>query len=451
MSMPQPNISIKQSGANSDEYDVELERAVVYPPSTLNLSAPAGNMVFTLDGIDDDDAAKAKEERRASSMPKIKKALVGCTVLGVVGTIAGVAIGGAAEYKQQQNAMAAIKGGVGSSKSGKSGSFCEPEPVIECGQTFTDEKLRTLNAAIKVEGADAVIDCKGHAVRQLTSKYAASCEVSPSSSDDERSLERKTMKETCDLFYQVGIWLIDGASAINCNVEHFYDGFFVENSGEVKKSEASGNRRGVVWLSGSTTKISDVYAHGNHIGIDGDLSKDPRSDEVTIEKVTSKYNFGDGMSLRGPEINVKDSTANHNGDDGIRVIAETDSSATNVIFEGVVSSYHNEKHGIAVENSFDSNAPYEAEVTVKGMLNTYLNGRDGLFIRKDTIVNDFTVEDEGSFSSCNNSQGPQKDFDIGVKGNANFVDEGTDGYTCDTTGRSNQVTFPTCMDCPACV
>jgi len=124
-----------------------------------------------------------------------------------------------------------------------------------------------------------------------------------------------------------------------------------------------------------------------------------------------------GMSLRGPEITVKDSTANHNGDDGIRVIA--DSSATNVIFEGVVSSYLNKKHGIAVEKSFDGTgtAPYEAEVTVKGVLNTYLNGRDGLFIRKDTIVNDFTVEAEGSFSSCNNSQGKTNDYDIGIGGN----------------------------------
>lgn len=198
----------------------------------------------------------------------------------------------------------------------------------------------------------------------------------------------------------------------------------------------------------------DRYAHGNHIGIDADLSKDPRSDEVTIEKVTSKYNFGDGMSLRGPEITVKDSSANHNGDDGIRVIAEADSSATitNVIFEGVVSSHNNKKHGIAVEKSGDSNAPYEAEVTVKGVLNTYLNGRDGLFIRKNTFVNDFTVKAEESFSSCNNSQGKKTtDFDIGVRGTANFVDEGTDGYTCTTKGRSNQVTFPTCMDCPACV
>ena len=56
--------------ADSDEYDVELERAVVYPPSPSNLSAAAGDM-NSPDQIDD-DAAEAKEERRASSMPKTR-------------------------------------------------------------------------------------------------------------------------------------------------------------------------------------------------------------------------------------------------------------------------------------------------------------------------------------------------------------------------------------------
>jgi|SaaInl74LU_5_DNA_1037368.scaffolds.fasta_scaffold10804_1 hypothetical protein len=297
MSQPNPNVFIKQSDVDDD---VELERAVVHPPSTSNnlsamlsaastsnLSAVAGDMMFTLDGIDD-DAAEAKEERRASSMPKLaylsvnKKALVGCTVLGVVGTIVGVAIGGAAEYNQQQNALAAINGGGGTnpSKSGKSGPFCDTEPSVVCGQTVTgsavlnddlfctdvvdgasNDELKTLNAAIKVEGADAVIDCKGHTVRQLTSKSAASCEESPGPNFND-SNKRKEMKEACDLFYQGGIWLVGGATAINCNVENFYDGFLVQNGGEVKKSEASRNRSGVDILdnsgSGSMTKISDV-------------------------------------------------------------------------------------------------------------------------------------------------------------------------------------------------
>ena len=120
-------------------------------------------MVFTLDGIDD-GAAEAKEERRLF-MPKlaylsVKKALVGFTVLGIVGIIMGVSISGAAEYKQQQNALAAIIGGGGahSSKSGKSGSFCDTEPSVVCGQNVTEKVVLTddLLCTDRVDGTDDV-------------------------------------------------------------------------------------------------------------------------------------------------------------------------------------------------------------------------------------------------------------------------------------------------------
>ena len=63
------------------------------------------------------------------------------------------------------------------------------------------------------------------------------------------------MKQECDLFNLVG-----GATAINCNVENFYDGFLIEKGGEVQKSNAKWNRDGVEILddSGSTTRISDM-------------------------------------------------------------------------------------------------------------------------------------------------------------------------------------------------
>jgi len=74
--------------------------------------------------------------------------------------------------------------------------------------------------------------------------------------------DRKDMKEDCNIFYQGGILLRDGATAINCKVEHFYDGIIVLD-GEVKKSEVSGNRRGVfidhrISSIATETKISDV-------------------------------------------------------------------------------------------------------------------------------------------------------------------------------------------------
>lgn len=64
-------------------------------------------------------------------------------------------------------------------------------------------------------------------------------------------------------YYQAGIMLEDGATAINCKVEQFYDGFLIVNGGEVKKSEASRNHRGFVIEdiddSSKVSKISNVY------------------------------------------------------------------------------------------------------------------------------------------------------------------------------------------------
>lgn len=118
-------------------------------------------------------------------------------------------------------------------------------------------QLRTLNAAIKLEGAGAIIDCQGHTISQLTSKYAPSCGRFPGVYFGPTRGRRLLMKEECDLFYQGGIWLVGGATAINCNVENFYDGFLIEKGGEVQKSNAKWNRDGVETLddSGSTTRI----------------------------------------------------------------------------------------------------------------------------------------------------------------------------------------------------
>ena len=266
---------VKQS--RSEEIDVELEGVTAQPPPPSKLSAAgAGDINLVPDGMDDNDDAAEAEEKRTSFMSRLasplvnKKTATAVALFGVVGTsvVVGVAIGGAAEYKQQQNAFVAIAinggGGANHSKAGKSGSFCEPASVITCGETFTNEvilsdnlictdvidtntpntQLRRLNAAIKVEGANAVIDCKGHTISQITSKSAAACATNPgfalTPSDN-----RKQMKKDCDLYYQAGIILLDGATAINCKVEQFYEGFLVVNGVEVKKSEAYGNVRGV--------------------------------------------------------------------------------------------------------------------------------------------------------------------------------------------------------------
>jgi hypothetical protein len=196
---------------------------------------------------------------------------------------------------------------------------------------------------------------------------------------------------------------------------------------------------------------------------------------VTIEDFTGKNNLRSGMALRGPNIKVKDSTTSHNVGSGIRVVGMDISNPTKVQFEGTVSSHHNgasipraqiqierhlepdSAHGVEVTRNKKGSAPFYADVTVKGELNTYLNGRDGIFISYDSnMVGEmyeplgFTVEAKGSLNSCNNGV-YDTGYDIFLPGTVNFVDEGTDGYTCETKGgRSDMTMFPTCVDCPDC-
>ncbi len=248
---------------------------------------------------------------------KIAYLFAATALLGVgVGAIIGLSISGVVEqnHLQQQKTLAAIPGtGHGSGRSqtssyslihsktgkvGKSASsclsghdpvdkdgqdFCGNDEVIECGITFTneevvlshglfctendysdDEELMELNAAITLSGPEASIDCQGRTIRQISQGLGlgSSCQTGLGIGDPfEPSNYRKEMKKNCYNFYQAGILLIDGATAINCNVENFYDGFLVLNGGEVRKSKTSGNVHGVFIqdLTGSfEMMVSDV-------------------------------------------------------------------------------------------------------------------------------------------------------------------------------------------------
>ena len=195
--MSQPNISIKQSQADPDRYDVELDHVVIHSnPSDVAVE----DIIIELDGID--DAAGAKKERRsmaASLLVNKKTAAAAAISVFSAGAIMGASIIGiGAEQKgQQKNALAAITNSDNSSnsKSGKSASapFCETEEpdsfAVNCGDIFNNNEtvvltqdilctdnvadarpiqLRNLNAAIKLEGAGAIIDCQGHTISQLT-------------------------------------------------------------------------------------------------------------------------------------------------------------------------------------------------------------------------------------------------------------------------------------------
>ena len=124
---------------------------------------------------------------------------------------------------------------------------------------------------------------------------------------------------------------------------------------------------------------------------------------------------------------MKDSTARYNGEDGIKIAGENPNSPTKVQFEGTVLSHHNKRYGIEVDEGKGAGTNKFAEVKVVGMLSTFLN-LIGLSVQPDAnmknpnYVTGFTVEDGGSFSSCQNTN-----FDIKNKGNVNFVDGGTDG------------------------
>jgi len=196
-----------------------------------------------------------------------------------------------------------------------------------------------------------------------------------------------------------------------------------------------------------------MYLHNNGIGIR--MGTPDGNNTVIIEDVTSKYNVGDGMALRNVDITVKDSTTSYNSQSGITIIGEKAAWPTKVTFEGTVSSHHNKIDGIDVGDritALDLPPPWYAQVNVNGVLNTYLNGKDGLFIYEevdmqgDMYVGDlgFTVEAGESVNSCNNNG-----TDIFNNGTVNFVDEGTDGYTCDDLVGSGSG-LPACVACPSC-
>lgn len=256
------------------------------------------------------EAEKTEETNDAAAAttatnPFFKRLIIS---FGLVIAAVGVGLSGSIEYKrqrqQQENAHTSISTnrerggkagksaltsscvcGIDAVDDGKGEDFCEEDKVIECGVTFTNEKVMlsddffcgemysytpneermALNAAITLIGPDASIDCQGHSVRQRTGVgFAERCldflwrnEGDPF----EPSYERWLMKSNCEIYYQAGILLIDGAKAINCNVGNFYEGFYIINGGHVHKSEAVGNRNGVSIqdVTGSVeTRVSDL-------------------------------------------------------------------------------------------------------------------------------------------------------------------------------------------------
>ncbi len=300
MSQPSPSVfHVNQTG--EEQYDIEHIDAPP-PPAQSNPPPADGDEVIVVHESDVDEGSHS--HGITSIMSKVKKTTAAACVMGFCAVVA-VALGGIAEHnrRQQQNALAAIN--VVGGKAGKSFSFCEP--VIECGATFINEEVVLshdiicsgpggiiipgaratateqidISAAITLSGPNASIDCKGHTIRQANMMYGGLTSFSPDGDGEEeferpnfanpfeprnRNGRKAEMKENLlnepNLdFFEVGILLIDGATATNCKVERFLGGFLVLNGGEVKKSETSGNQYGI-FIEDETgsieTKVSDV-------------------------------------------------------------------------------------------------------------------------------------------------------------------------------------------------
>lgn len=186
------------------------------------------------------------------------------------------------------------------------------------------------------------------------------------------------------------------------------------------------------------------YAHGNTGGIVALVNDSDDQAVVSIEDVLTEHNLLYGMRLRGQDITVKDATVRYNAQDGIRIAGESCVFPTKVQFEGTVLSHSNKRYGIELDTGRGPGFYDYSEVNVAGVLSTYLNPT-GLNVREYSDSG-FTVMDGGSFDSCENF-----DSDVTNSGNVNFVDSGTDGYTCDTVAVDGLGSgTPTCVACPAC-
>ena len=184
------------------------------------------------------------KRQKASSLSNVSRTVVVLLLsLGIVigGGIVGIAGHISSRDIQQQNAVAIIR--EGPDNQGKAGKT--PLPVcgstVQCGQTFTGEVKLTEdlycpqttsgNCAITLEGEDAVLDCNQYMI----------------DGDDDSQFDSPGN----------GICLRNSASAINCYVQKFLVGIYVENGGEVNECEVMFNIFGIKVdnEASSTTKI----------------------------------------------------------------------------------------------------------------------------------------------------------------------------------------------------
>jgi len=165
------------------------------------------------------------------------------------------------------------------SKSSKSSSStCPPEPTtdVQCGNVYNstagdnavvilDQNLLCdgniteadgiRNAALTLVGKDAVLDCQGYTVSQVTDSSAAALDCSIELINPTEVLR---MKKECGFFYIFGVRLIDGASLLNCNIQKFWAGSVITNGGKIEGTEFSLNTRGVEIVNRGANTVSRI-------------------------------------------------------------------------------------------------------------------------------------------------------------------------------------------------
>jgi len=238
-----------------------------------------------------------------------------------------------------------------------------------------------------------------------------------------------------------GICILNGATAINCHVQKFGIGIYVQNGGEVKDCEVMFNEGNGVLIkneASSTTKmkISNTYIHDNYrsgIYFFGS-GESPESSETSIEvnNVQSSHNGGHGMTFRGSnvtlEMQIKDSETSSNGLDGIFISRVSVDVYAAVDQDGIIRRY-NKFFGLYI-------ASITGDMKVKGAVNLYKNRDDGFVLFRAGV--DVVVERRGALNSCGN-------LDIDINGVGTFSGN---GYTCNSTSPSNIITCDPCPNCP---
>jgi len=246
-----------------------------------------------------------------------------------------------------------------------------------------------------------------------------------------------------------GICILNGATAINCHVQKFGIGIYVQNGGEVKDCEVMFNEGNGVLIkneASSTTKmkISNTYIHDNGstgINFFGDGAS-PESSETSIgiNNVKSNQNEGNGMYFGGEnvklEVKVTDSETSNNSESGIYI--STFEAATDVELDGFISRYNGD-HGLRV-SSYDTAG---GEVKVKGDVNLYKNGKSGFSVSNAV---DVVVERRGALNSCGNLASGSSDVDADIRSSSLATFSGN-GYTCNSTS-PNLSDIITCSTCP---